>query len=44
MDYTYNYHQTFLKNNKDNESIAETLGSKNPYTVFFKRSFDRLFA
>jgi hydroxylamine reductase len=34
MDYTYNYHQTFLKENKDSESTAETLGTKNPYTVF----------
>lgn len=34
MDFTDNYHQTFLKENKDNELAAETLGSRNPHTVF----------
>lgn len=34
MDFTYNYHQTFLKDDKDNELVAEALGTNNPYTVF----------
>lgn len=34
MDYTFNYHQTFLKENKENEFVAETLGTHNPRTVF----------
>lgn len=34
MDYTYNYHQTYLKENKNNENFNEASSSKNPYTVF----------
>lgn len=34
MDFTYNYHQTFLENSKENNLVAEALGTKNPYTVF----------
>lgn len=34
MDFTDNYHQIFLKENKDNEQVAETLGTKNPHMVF----------
>lgn len=34
MDYTYNYHQTFSKVDKNLELCAETLGTHNPNTVF----------
>lgn len=34
MDFTNNYHQTFLKDNKNLELSAETLGTHNPNTVF----------
>lgn len=34
MDYTYNYHQTFSKEDKNLELCAESLGTHNPNTVF----------
>ena len=34
MDYTYNYHQMYLKENKTEELFNENLNSHNPYTVF----------
>lgn len=33
MDYSYNYHQTYLKENKDNTYTGAS-SSQNPYTVF----------
>lgn len=34
MDYTHNFHQTFLNDEKSPEHSAETLGTHNPHTVF----------
>lgn len=34
MDYTHNFHQTFLNNEKSPEHSAETLGTHNPHIVF----------
>lgn len=34
MDFTHNFHQTFLNDEKSPEHSAETLGTHNPHTVF----------
>lgn len=37
MDYTHNFHQTFLNDEKSPEHSAETLGTHNPHTVFLNQ-------
>lgn len=34
MDYSYNYHKMYLKENNPNEALNETTSSQNPYKVF----------